>query len=423
MVQNFRLFLFTFFTIGIISFILARKITLPVRKFNAIADNIEAGVKDISFPNFTDKTMSRVADIFYRIYNTMNNKQNELENERYKLQHIFSILDEGIILLDNDYRLKYFNSKAIEHLGVGLTTGKNIVDSVNNMDVINFIIEILNSKTDSIIQLDLRMKKFEAHLRYLDDEMLIVLYNITERTQYEAFKTELIGNITHELKTPLAMIMGYAETLLNNTSVDKQNLEKFLGIIHNNSKRLNNIINDILELHRLEHSPEGFTVDEPLQLDTLFGELMDRYEGFESKTVMQSNCKEILMLREHVMTLVTNLVDNAHKYSHSNVVEVSIRKRDTEMIIEVADEGPVIPEEEKKRIFERFYTVNKSKNRNQTGTGLGLSIVKHIASLYDGSVTLHQNHKGGNTFTITAFERPVRSLPADEDGDGENFRL
>jgi two-component system phosphate regulon sensor histidine kinase PhoR len=349
------------------------------------------------------------------MYSSMTRKQDELGNERHKLQHVFSILNEGIILLDTSHRIKHFNSKAAEHLGSELTHGRNIVDSLNSMDTINFVSRVLEWQEDGIHHLELRQKMFDVHVRYLDKEILIVLYNITERTQYEDFKTELIGNITHELKTPLAMIMGYAETLLANTSVDRKNLEKFLTIIHSNSKRLNNIINDILELHRLEHIPGGFRVDEPLQLEAVLAELNERYEGFETKTVFRADCTDIPVLREHFMTLLTNLTDNAHKYSLSKVIEISISVKDDETVIQVADEGPVIPDEDRERIFERFYTVNKSKNRNQTGTGLGLSIVKHITGLYDGSITLEKNKKGGNTFVATLFERPVRITETEEE--------
>ncbi|MCD8493256.1 MAG: hypothetical protein LRY51_15925, partial [Geovibrio sp.] len=88
-----------------------------MRKLADIADRIEAGDKNISFPVFGDKTMSKVSDIFHRMYSSMTKKQNELENERHKLQHVFSILNEGIILLDTSHRIKHFNSKAAEHLG------------------------------------------------------------------------------------------------------------------------------------------------------------------------------------------------------------------------------------------------------------------------------------------------------------------
>lgn len=412
---NFRLILLSVATSGLISFLLAGRITIPMRKLADIADRIEAGDKNISFPVFGDKTMSKVSDIFHRMYSSMTRKQDELENERHKLQHVFSILNEGIILLDTSHRIKHFNSKAAEHLGSELTHGRNIVDSLNSMDTINFVSRVLEWQEDGIHHLELRQKMFDVHVRYLDKEILIVLYNITERTQYEDFKTELIGNITHELKTPLAMIMGYAETLLANTSVDRKNLEKFLTIIHSNSKRLNNIINDILELHRLEHIPGGFSVDEPLQLEAVLAELNERYEGFETKTVFRADCTDIPVLREHFMTLLTNLTDNAHKYSLSKVIEISISVKDDETVIQVADEGPVIPDEDRERIFERFYTVNKSKNRNQTGTGLGLSIVKHITGLYDGSITLEKNKKGGNTFVATLFERPVRIAETEEE--------
>ncbi|WP_022849837.1 sensor histidine kinase [Limisalsivibrio acetivorans] len=407
--QNVRIFLFAFIIVAGITLFMARRVSVPMSKLSYIADCVEAGEKDIDFPVFKDKTMSKVAAIFARLYNSMEKEQTLLENERSKLNHIFSILDEGIILLDLNNSIKHYNTQVEHQLGCVLEIDKNILSVVNDFDVINFISEVINIKEDTRLQTTFRKSTYEVFIKILEDEKLIVLYNIDERNKYETFKAELIGNITHELKTPLSMIMGYAETLRNNVDIDKKNLEKFLGVIHGNSKRLNNLINDILELHRLEQTGDHI-LSEPMDVKAVFEELEERYSHYTVKTVFTTTVEEIGIIREHFITVATNLADNAHKYSSSETIEVSVERIGDEVELRVIDEGPAIPPEEKTRIFERFYTVNKSKNRNQTGTGLGLSIVKHIATIYGGSVTLASNSKGGNTFLVTLFEREVAQI-------------
>jgi len=410
--QNLTVYFFLIIIIGLVTIYLARRINSPIQQLSIIADKIEAGETKIYFPSFRDKTITKLVSVIYRIYNSMNQKTKQLEQEKHKLNHIFSILDEGIVLLDNKDNVKHYNNAALEALGVELKIGQNILTQTNNMDVLSFFSELADYNEDSRLQREYKGKIFEIYVRIFEAEKLIVFFDITERAEYEQFKTELIGNITHELKTPLAMIMGYSETIMNDTDMDPKFHDKFIKIIYNSSNRLNVLINDILKLHKLEMQQDSIVIEEAMVLEDVKEEIMSYYaDGIKQVHVKLDTSDDLYISREHFMSVVTNLIDNAVKYSSGDHIHLDIDKNNEFVCISVADHGPVIPKKEQERIFERFYTMEKSKNQNTTGTGLGLSIVKHIATLYKGDASIIKNDKGGNTFIVRMREKlPVSDI-------------
>lgn len=405
--QNVTLYVSLLIIVAFIALYLARRLSSPIQKLSEVADKIEAGETKIYFPSFADKTMTKLVSVIYRIYNSMNQKTKQLEQEKQKLNHIFSILDEGIILLDSKNNVMHYNSKASHYLGIKINIGENILRQTNNMEAISFLTEVVGAEESKKLQKNLKGKIFEVFVRIFENEKLIAFFDITERAEYEQFKTELVGNITHELKTPLAMIMGYSETIMNDPEMDRKFHDKFINIIYNSSNRLNLLINDILKLHKLEMLREEITVDEPTNIEDLFDEIKNFYKDCPMTVNVDYTSDDVNILREHLVSLITNLTDNAVKYSKGKniFIKMTADPASGRVILDVEDEGPAIPEDEQQRIFERFYTMDKSKNQNATGTGLGLSIVKHIVSLYNGEVSVKSNERGGNTFSVILEEK------------------
>ncbi len=398
--------LLLFFTIGLISAYLASRISIPVKRLNEITDRIEERKHHVHFPRFKDPTMGRISDLIYRLYSLMRKEQKRLLQERERLDLILSVLDEAIIFLDGQNRVLLHNNRADDYLGVSLKKNENIYDTVDDPRALTFVNEILVPDTSSPGKRYFRGRTFEAYCRTLTAGKLIVFSDITEKTLYASFKTELVGNISHELKTPLSMIMGYAETVLNDPAMKREVLERFLETIFSSSKRLNNLIDDVLELHRLESIEKDFFIAEPTELTEVVQAVSGLYDrGVKKRVTIQSCAGQVHILFEHISSILTNLIDNALHYSSGKRVEASVERKGKGLLITVSDEGPPVPEEERQRIFERFYTISKSRARAKSGTGLGLAIVKHITHLYDGSVTLEENDSGGNTFTVVLYER------------------
>ncbi|MCB4204384.1 HAMP domain-containing histidine kinase [Deferribacterales bacterium Es71-Z0220] len=388
----------------IIALYLAKLISVPVQRLDYIANHIEKGEKEIHFPEFKDKTMSRISSLIYKIYHIMLNKQKELADSEQRLNFILSIMNESILLLNNKNELLHINESGVKMFNIK-TLNKNLLNLSSDMDTINFFSKIGNLPENNIVVEKYKNLFTEVYVKIIENYKLIVIKDISEKISYETFKTELVGNISHELKTPIAMILGYAETIAENSDLDRPTLSKFSKKIYDSSIRLNNLIDDILKVHKLETIGENFAVSEPVNL-TIFKHDISEYYADSGKDIeLNFDNESVYIEYEHLQSLLKNLLDNAIKYSTGNKVIAEISKLDRKILIKVSDFGPIIPESEKERIFERFYTGSKSRNKANAGTGLGLSIVKHITELYHGKIKVDKNKFLGNTFEITLYEK------------------
>lgn len=434
--QSFSIFIFLFILITLITIYLARRIALPIQKLDYIAEKIEKGDSHIHFPQFHDSAMLKIGNLIHRIYKAMLAEKEILIQQQEKQDYIFGILEEGIILLDEHNNILYCNKKAETYLNTHLVAGKNIFSEIDEYEVLNFFNDILTRDQSSFWEeKEFRKKLFEVNLKVTSTgaqwehfkkisvhkdrllkgisqspvlwsaqkEKLIVFSDMTEKVKYQKFKSKLVCNISHELKTPLAMIMGYAETILDDPRMPQATATRFLKKIYKNSERINKIINNVLGLHKLESSAEGsIIVNTPSSVSELIEELKSGYEErSDIHLEFLSDATHVNILYDHLYSILSNLVSNAVKYSKGDIVFIHLQKKDQEITLSVEDQGPAIAPEEKDRIFERFYTVSNSRNREHSGTGLGLPIVKHIAQQYSGHVQLTQGKHRGNVFIVT----------------------
>ncbi|MCG8338823.1 MAG: ATP-binding protein [Proteobacteria bacterium] len=404
--QNLSIFLFWFGITVIVAVYLARKISLPVQKLDLIARQVEAGKPKIHFPDFQDRTMGKIAGVIYRIYNAMIREQVQLQQEQEKLDHVFSILEEGIILVDDNYNIIHFNAKAVKLLDYELSEVKNLLGDINDPEIISFFRDTLTTDQDKAWKnKKFSNKIFDVNVTIHQNEKLIVFFNVTEERKYQRYKSELVENISHELKTPLAMILGYAETIINDPEMPQEITDRFLKKIYNSSRRINGIINDLLELHRLESMGRKIMPEQAIAVDEVIQDVKSRFADEQSKSLhFNVKAEEMFIHYEHLFSIVANLTDNAVKYSNGDNVYVDISRNGKQIKILVDDEGPQIPADDQERIFERFYTISRSRNRNRAGSGLGLPIVKHICQLYDGNVSVSVGKYAGNRFTVTLKE-------------------
>ena len=392
--------IFLLVVIGFISLYFARQISKPLQQLDMVAEAVETNQPDIHFPEFRNPSMARVSGLLYRIYTSMLENQKDLRAEQQKTGQILSTLDEAILLLDEHQVVIHSNQQVEKLLGTALNAGDNLLEKPSDAGLISFFRTILQSDEQYFPRVELNGRFFEVYIRTIDRNILIVMHDITDQGRYDVYKSELIGNITHELKTPMASIQGYAETLISNPELDAESRDKFVNIIFRHTWRLNNLISDILELHTLEAVGDAVRVDEPVELDNLKSEIEAHYRDVEQTVSLSFDSCRAIVRHEHLTSIITNLVDNAIKYGDDNRIDVIVGCNADEIRIDVLDGGPVIPESERERIFERFYTMSRSRNRNNGGTGLGLSIVKHISRIYRGTVSVTENDRGGNCFTV-----------------------
>ena len=229
---------------------------------------------------------------------------------------------------------------------------------------------------------------------------------LSEMKKLESFRSDFIANVSHELKTPLTCIIGAVETIQEERDLPREQYDRLLNILKEQSGRLDALVKDILSLAALENDPERQRLEFlPVDLQEILKSnvQMHRQEAERHGIEIKFNDSEPISVLGDAQLLkqaLANLVDNAIKYSGSPDIELSLSRKDDFALISVTDHGCGIPEENQKRIFERFYRVHKERSRALGGTGLGLAIVKHIAQLHGGRAVLNSASGKGCCFQI-----------------------
>jgi two-component system phosphate regulon sensor histidine kinase PhoR len=252
---------------------------------------------------------------------------------------------------------------------------------------------------------------------------VIVLNDVTDMKRLENVRRDFVANVSHELKTPIASIKGFVETLLDGAADDPADRRRFLDIVARQADRLESIIEDLLSLSRIEQSEEaGNLPREPVPIAELLAAVTaDCLPRAADRSIrLELSCPDSLVAEVNAPLLeqaVINLVDNAIKYSEpGRTVRLSADEEPAAaggpaVRIMVEDEGCGIDGEHLPRLFERFYRVDEARSRKLGGTGLGLSIVKHIVQAHDGTVAVQSEPGKGSTFTIRLPTTPA-DLPA-----------
>jgi len=244
-----------------------------------------------------------------------------------------------------------------------------------------------------------RSKKFEDGIALLKMQVL----------ELSRKRTDFVANVSHELKTPLTSIQGFAETLKNGALEDSEKATQFLDKILDHTERLDRLIHDILDLSRLEATDEHLSTEQ-IPMDEFLKSLRElfalRLEQKSQSLVIDNEVKELRADRHLLEQAFSNLIANAHRYCHEGAI-IEVRgyyhpeAGGSVAIFEVIDNGPGISASDLPRIFERFYRADKSRNRAFGGTGLGLAIVKHIVMSHGGRVAAFNNTQGGMRFQMT----------------------
>jgi two-component system phosphate regulon sensor histidine kinase PhoR len=327
---------------------------------------------------------------------------------------------EGVLAIDARQRLLGINHAAAELLGIDgdRVAGRPLQDVIRNPDLRQFAltaIDCRNPVEDDLVLHGLRDRTIRMRGTALRDASgdggaVIVLNDVTEMQRLERVRRDFVANVSHELKTPIASIKGFVETLLDGAMDDPGDARRFLGIVGRQADRLAAIIEDLLALSRIEQS-EG-TGNLPRDrvpvtglLQAAVGDCLPR--ATDRGVALIVTCPDDLAWRVNGPLLeqaVINLVDNAIKYSEPGGMVRMVAgiepSEGGELAIRVEDEGCGISAEHLPRLFERFYRVDKARSRGLGGTGLGLSIVKHIVQAHQGSVAVESEPGRGTCFTI-----------------------
>ena len=333
----------------------------------------------------------------------------QLEQRATTITAIIENMSEGILLLDNAGTILTLNHSLVQIFGTGETaTGRNIIEITRNTEIIEHSRSALNGVRASAT-VDIAAKTYTVFFSPVAESGAIVLFlDITERANAEKMRREFSANVSHEIKTPLTSVLGYAE-MITSGMAKEGDLTAFAGKIKDEAARLLNLIEDIIKLSELDETghAQNFTrVDMEEVAEQVLESLRDKAAA--CGVTVEPECSAVAINADGQMMfeLLYNLLDNAIKYSKpGGRVNLTVKPDGGTAKIIVADNGIGVPREHIGRIFERFYRVDKSHSKKTGGTGLGLSIVKHIVACHGGRIKVESEENTGTRFEVVLPER------------------
>jgi len=419
--------LILFMIAAVISYRIARGLTRPL-------DNIMRVAGQITQLNYKARVSSTSQDELGQLGNAINKMAMSLEQQVERIQEnesrLKSVLDNmiiGILMIDKEERVVLVNPSAEKMLGFSqrMLYGRKYNEGIQQVELTHLIEEQFASREyirDELVFHYPNERIIEINLVPVSQPngewggMLLALHDITDLRRLERMRSEFVANVSHELKTPIAAVKGFSETLLAGAMNDPETAQSFLQIIYDESGRLDRLIVDILELSKIEskRAPLRFS---PIHLSEFVQHTLDMLmsEAHKKQISLSMQVTEELYLEadeDRLRQILINLLSNGINYTPNGgavriQAETHHRGDDEYIRLSVIDTGMGIPKKDLPRIFERFYRIDKARSRTSGGTGLGLSIVKHLVELHKGSIHVESKPGMGTTFVI---ELPVIHL-------------
>lgn len=399
----------------VLGFLIANSLTEPIRDVTKKAEKMAKGDFDQFVEVKSDDEMGQLASMFNYLTLKLKETIQQMDLEKSKLNTIFNYMADGVIAIDANGHIIHANPVAMDILQL-----KNIEED----DWINkesFHMEALNLKTfdfkdsntyegDTISEINNSVYQLKyAPFRNEKDDIagiIIVFQDITEHHKLDNMRKEFVANVSHELKTPITTIKSYVETLMEYKDIDRELSCKFLAVIDNESDRMARIVRDLLQLSNLDYNKTKWnyvecSVDKLVEDVCLKLDFAVKEKNHKIIVNIEDDLPNIVIDKDGIEQVILNIISNAIKYTPNNgKIEVIAEKKDDNVAITVRDNGIGIPEEDKNRIFERFYRVDKGRSRELGGTGLGLSIAKQIVEALGGNIILKSELNVGTEISL-----------------------
>jgi two-component system phosphate regulon sensor histidine kinase PhoR len=411
-------FLIALVVAGAVAYTLALNFSRPLELMERSAERFGRGEFKRKVPVPANYELSFLANSLNAMAAQLDQRIGQITSQRNEQMAILQSLREGVIALDLNEKILYLNHRAEQFLGVNDSEvrGSLLQEYIRHVDFQRFVASVVrgNYTTDEELPTQIKMGKdglYEARsapLRDAEDRdigVIIILNDVTRLNQLETIRRDFVANVSHELRTPITSILGFTETLLDGALDEPEQARHFLEIIERQSNRLSQVIDDLLNLSRMEKETD--LVREPVLLSSLLRDCVEiiQPEAEHNGTVILTELEtddQVMVNPTLIVQAISNLVGNAVRYTGGPGKRVWIRGTlgNGKLRIAVTDEGPGIAREHLPRLFERFYRVDKARSRDLGGTGLGLSIVQHVAHVHKGQVNVISSVEKGSTFTL-----------------------
>lgn len=403
---------------AILSLWVSRRISRPIEEIKKGAERFARGDFECRLPVENPEEIGSLSETMNQMAIELQERIRKMTEQRNELEAVLSSMLEGVIAVDTDEKIISMNQAAGEMLEAhpSQAQGRTIQEVIRNVDLQTLVAKALSREEpveEDVVLYAEEERMLNGHSTALYDEdghrmgALLVLNDVTRLRKLENVRRDFVANVSHEIKTPIAAIQGFVETLRDGAMENREDTERFLGIIQKHVGRLNAIIEDLLSLSRIEQEEgnQEIVLSEGRVRDVLSMAIqISQVKATPMNIRMTLSCREDLMAKINPPLLeqaVVNLLDNAIKYSEKDgAVRVEAKQSDGEIVVSVRDEGCGIERRHIPRLFERFYRVDEARSRKLGGTGLGLAIVKHIAQAHGGRVTVESTPGKGSVFNL-----------------------
>ena len=388
----------------LLSFLLSKTLVTPIQRLTEGAMRVAEGDFSRKIEVASRDEIGILTDTFNDMAGQLQDTLRQVENERNKLDTLFLHMTDGVVAFSREGKVIHSNPAAARMLrrDIGPQTGyAGLFGDVATLDQVLQAEDHLEGERrvrDSFLQL--LMAPFDRGRE--GGGAMVVIHDVTEQRKSQEMQREFVANVSHELRTPLTNIRSYAETLSDNAGDVAPEMEKkFLGVILGESDRMTHIVQDLLTLSRFDSGRD----DLKLARFSFAGAVQDLYNAVYMEAQRHSHAlrlelepdlPDVVADRERILQVMMNVVSNAIKYTpDGGHIAISAGRRDSRVWMVVDDDGIGIPEEDRSRIFERFYRVDKARSRQSGGTGLGLSIAKEIVDRHQGVLSLQEKEGPG----------------------------
>lgn len=401
------------FVAGVLLWVMAGRIASPVESLGAFLRH--AGGGDFT-PLDSDARGGELAELAGALSDTvaqLGQTIRTLTDERNRSAAILGSMVEGVAVVGAEERILYCNRafEKILELPAGTSQGKKLVETVRQIELLTAVRQVLSGGSEIAGEVEvgtIRPRNFSVTSAPVQGagtrSAVLVLHDITELRRLERVRRDFVANVSHEFKTPLTAIQGFAETLLGGALDDQANRQRFVEIIREHARRLTRLTDDLLKLSRIEAGQMELEF-RPVNVAGLVNGCVETSRlKAEAKSInitvdLPFHLPPVRADAAWLSEVLQNLLDNAVQYTMSGgCIQISAESHDGQVEFIVADTGIGIPEADLERIFERFYRVDAARSRQAGGTGLGLSIARHIVEAHGGRIRVESAVGQGSRF-------------------------
>lgn len=402
----------------VLGYLMAGSITVPINQLTMKALKMAKGDFRQRVTVKSDDEIGQLGSMFNYLTEKLDTTLLEISSEKSKLNAIIKHMEDGLVAIDGKGQIIHYNPSFLSMLNIrekDLTDksyDKIIDDYSKDLEYGAILQKSISNSSENIIFENNKKRILKASPALFRDEAgrisgaIVVFQDITESQRLEDMRREFVANVSHELKTPITTIKSYSETLLCGALEDKELSKSFVEVIENEADRMSSLVKDLLQLSHMDYEKVVWEMHH-LDLREIVTDSVRKLEvHFQNKNQrlnmqISDEAVPIYADRGKIQQVIINLLTNAIKYTPENGnIRISAQVVDKNAIFEVQDSGIGIPKEDIKRIFERFYRVDKGRSRAQGGTGLGLSIAHNIIKQHKGSIKVSSELEKGSIFTV-----------------------